>query len=315
MEKLNSIVESLKEFADKNKDLTYTMAAIGTAICGYRLGKVIYSCYKYTLRPSKDLKKRYGDGWAIITGASDGIGKAYAFELARRGFKVGLIARNKEKLDAVAEEIKKTYNTETKCVVFDFNVFYTDEVIVKLKEELEVFDKVSLLINNVGVFYGGLFHQMLDKDVQASLNVNVYSLVFITKILIPKMLENEKRSGIINVGSGTTRFIYSNYSVYTGTKAFVTQFSLCLNQDYHDKLDIMVATFWQTRTNMNAGIAVFSSTPEPCAKHTLDTLGWESHTFGDFRHGMRDYFLHKPVERRLIRYIDQRRIQTAQNNQ
>ena len=172
MEKLNTIVNSFKEFVDKNKDLTYTMAAIGTTIWGYRLLTAIYSCYVYTLRPSKDLKKRYGDGWAIVTGASDGIGKAYAFELARRGFKVGLIARNKEKLDAVAEEIRKTHNTETKCVVFDFNVFYTEEVITKLKEKLEVFDKVSLLINNVGVYYGGLFHQILDKNVQAMLNVN-----------------------------------------------------------------------------------------------------------------------------------------------
>ena len=314
MEKLNTIVNSLKEFADKNKDLTYTMAAIGTAICGYRLGKVIYSCYKYTLRPSKDLKKRYGDGWAIVTGASDGIGKAYAFELARRGFKVGLIARNKEKLDAVAEEIKKTYNTETKCVVFDFNAFYTDEVIAKLKEELEVFDKVWLLVNNVGVGHTGLFHQMLDKDVQALLNVNVYGLVFITKILLPKLLENEKRSGIINIGSGVTRFTYSNFSAYTGTKAFVTQFSQCLSQDYQDKLDIIIATVGPTKTNMNRGIAVFSSTPESCAKHTLDTLGWENHTFGDYKHGIRDYYLQRPVESRLIRFIDKRRYQAAQNN-
>ena len=221
MEKLNNFKESLKEFADKNKDFTYRMAAIGTAICWYRLLSAIYSCYKYTLRPSKDLKKRYGDGWAIVTGASDGIGKAYAFELARRGFKVGLIARNKEKLNAVAEEIKKTYNTETKCVVFDFNVFYTDEVIAKLKEELEVFDKVWLLINNAGVFYVGLIHQMLDKDVQNLLNVNVYGLVFMTKILLPKLLENDKRSGIINIGSGATRFFYSNFTPYSGTKAFV----------------------------------------------------------------------------------------------
>ena len=236
MDKYNSLIKSLKQLAENNKDLTYCMAAIGTVMCAYRLGKVIHSVCKYTLRPSKDLLKRYGDGWAIVTGASDGIGKAYALELARRGFKVGLVARNKDKLDAVADEIKKTYNTETKCVVFDFNVFYTDEVIAKLREQLEVFDKVSLLVNNVGVGITGPFHKMSDADVQALLNVNVHSLVVTTKILIPKLLENDKRSGIINIGSGVTRFTYPNFSCYTGTKSFVTQFSQCLSLDYQDKI-------------------------------------------------------------------------------
>ena len=64
----------------------------------------------------------------------------------------------------------------------------------------------------------------------------VYGQVFMTKILIPKMLKNDKRSGIINVGSiGARRPIHSN-SVYTGTKSFISQFSQCLDLDYQNKL-------------------------------------------------------------------------------
>jgi len=62
------------------------------------LGKCCFnlaaSFIKYFLLPRRDLKALYGDGWAVITGASDGLGKEYAIQLAKVGFKVVLIARN-----------------------------------------------------------------------------------------------------------------------------------------------------------------------------------------------------------------------------
>jgi hypothetical protein len=62
-------MQSLKKAAEENKEATYVMAAIGTAWVAAKLGHAAYSAYKYTLRPSKDLKVRYGDGWAIVVGA------------------------------------------------------------------------------------------------------------------------------------------------------------------------------------------------------------------------------------------------------
>ena len=66
---------------------------------------------------------------------------------------------------------------------------------------------------------------------------------------------------------------------------------------------------------MNNGVILFSSYPKSCVKHTLDTLGWENHTLGDYRHGLRDYFLDKVILGRLIRIFDQRRLYAAQNVQ
>lgn len=69
------------------------------------LSKVAWSIIKYTLRPGRNLKSRYGDDWAIITDAYSCIGKAYACELASQGFKVGLVGKNRVKLDAMAQAI------------------------------------------------------------------------------------------------------------------------------------------------------------------------------------------------------------------
>ena len=314
MEKLKSAISAMKAIAEDNKPAVYCMAAVGAALCVSRLLTIAGSICKYTLRPSRDLRKRYGDGWALVTGASDGIGKAYATELARRGFKVGLIARNEAKLKAVANEIGKKYGVETKCITFDFNVFYTDEVIAKLKTQLEAFDRVSILINNVGVGYRGVFHLMPDHELQALLNVNVHSVAFVTKILIPKLLENDSKSGIINVGSDVMRQILPNFSWYSGTKAFITQFSDWLRLDYQDKIDVMTAIVGPTKTNLNKGILVLSSNPESWSKHTLDWLGWDKHTFGDYRHGLRDYYLHKPIERKIIEYIDNKRLEADKDS-
>jgi len=81
-------MKSFKDVARENKPITLVMAAIGTAYCAFRLGSVLNSCRKYTLRRSKDLKQSYGDHWAIVAGACDDLGIAFAHELADKGFKI-----------------------------------------------------------------------------------------------------------------------------------------------------------------------------------------------------------------------------------
>lgn len=304
MDQVDKYFDETWKCAAKHKEVTIGLAAVGALwLTGKALGKLC-SLFKYTLRPSFDLQARYGDGWAIVTGASDGIGKAYALELARRGFKVGLIARNQTKLDAVAAEIRGTYGVQTKTVVFDFNTYYTEEKVNELKDKLSEFDEVSILVNNVGILHNRVFAEHPQQDMLSLINVNVVALTIITKLVIPKLLLNENRGGIINIGSGTTRNIYPGMNVYSSTKAYVTMLSESIAEEYKDKLDVLVATVGPTKTNMNRGVMCLSSYPESVAKHTLDTLGWETHTYGDFRHGLRVYFLNHRLSHSIIRYID-----------
>ena len=111
----------------------------------------------------------------MVTGATDGIGKQYALQLAAKGFNIGLVARNPEKLEKVAKEIEEAYKVETKQVVFDFDTHYTEEVVKEYQEKLQVFDQVSVLVNNAGV---GSFEPADVLDVSkatTTINVNIFS--------------------------------------------------------------------------------------------------------------------------------------------
>ena len=306
MDSVKEVFSPLKQFADENMDLTYTLAAVGTCFVGYKILSSAKSVFKYCLRPSLNLKSRYGDGWAVVTGASDGIGKGFAFELAKRGFKVGLVGRNLEKLDQVGKEIQEMYKVDTKSVVFDFNVHYTDEKIQELAEAVAVFDKVSLLINNVGMASLDDLHVMSDKDIHKQINVNVVGNTVITKILIPKLLENE-RSGMVFVGSVSYMGPCPKLAVYSASKNYVHQFALSLDKEYKDKIDVHVSITASVKTNMNSGRYLFTILPDQHAKAVLDKLGIYTVSHGHYMHALGNYFQSKYIEGSIISYINRQR--------
>jgi len=134
------IIDKIQNFdATKHADkrLVSAFALFGAIYAArgiYNLGK---SFLKYFVLPRRDLKSRYGGGWALVTGSSDGIGKAYAFELAKSGFNIILMARNQQKLDDVAKEIRMKYpSVSTKTVVFDFVTLNTEEKVKELQDIL-----------------------------------------------------------------------------------------------------------------------------------------------------------------------------------
>uniref|UniRef100_A0A2I3MRV6 17beta-estradiol 17-dehydrogenase n=1 Tax=Papio anubis TaxID=9555 RepID=A0A2I3MRV6_PAPAN len=85
--------------------------------------------------------------WAVITGAGDGIGKAYSFELARHGLDVVLISRTLEKLEATATEIERTTGRSVKIIQADFT---KDDIYEHIKEKLTGLE-IGILVNNVGM--------------------------------------------------------------------------------------------------------------------------------------------------------------------
>ncbi|KAH7856533.1 hypothetical protein Vadar_002552 [Vaccinium darrowii] len=105
------------------------------------------------LRPPKNLKK-YGS-WALITGSTDGIGKAFAFQLAQNGLNLILVSRNPQKLKSVSREIQAKYPyTKVKVVVLDFSGDDVTAGVGAVEEVVRGLD-VGVLVNNVGVSYPG----------------------------------------------------------------------------------------------------------------------------------------------------------------
>ncbi|KAL0431605.1 UNVERIFIED_CONTAM: Very-long-chain 3-oxoacyl-CoA reductase 1 [Sesamum radiatum] len=176
--------------------------------------------YVNFLRPGKNLRK-YGS-WALITGPTDGIGKAFAFQLARKGLNLVLVGRNPDKLKEVSESIKSKYgSTQIKNVVVDFSGDLDDGV-SRIKEAIQGLD-IGLLINNVGVSYpyARFLHEVDDKLLSNLIKVNVEGTTKVTQAVLPGMVER-KRGAIVNIGSGAAIVIPSDplYSVYAATKAF-----------------------------------------------------------------------------------------------
>ena len=91
------------DLQERGIKMTFTaLAAVGTYYLGSQIYAGLRGLTKYCLLPRRNLKERYGGGWALITGASDGLGKQYALELARSGFNIILMARSSQKTEAVA---------------------------------------------------------------------------------------------------------------------------------------------------------------------------------------------------------------------
>merc|ERR1719215_996593 len=103
-------------------DVISTVGIAGSVYLLYALGKAGHAAYAFFLRPGKNLRQ-YGE-WAVVTGATDGIGRAYAFEMAKLGLKVLLISRTESKLIDVQKEITEKFRQATvDHLTIDFSNF------------------------------------------------------------------------------------------------------------------------------------------------------------------------------------------------
>jgi len=196
--------------------------------------KAVTNLYKTFLRPAKKLKT-YGR-WAVVTGATDGIGKAYAFALAKKGMSILLISRTESKLQDVKKELEaKNYDgVQVSYLVCDYSKFdkAAQEKVAKVVTGLEV----GVLVNNVGVSYRYpmFFHELSDGEVQNLMTMNIDSTVWMTRMVIPGMLER-KKGVIVNISSASAMYDLPLLAEYSGAKSFIEKFSRALNAEYKSK--------------------------------------------------------------------------------
>ncbi|XP_036835971.1 testosterone 17-beta-dehydrogenase 3 isoform X1 [Oncorhynchus mykiss] len=173
--------------------------------------------------------------WAVVTGGSDGIGKAYAFELAGRGLNVVILSRTKDKLDRVALEIGETTGQKVKVIVADFT---EDDMYEHIEENLKGLN-ISVLVNNVGILPSHIpckFLQTkdLEQRITKVINCNVKALVKMCQIVLPGM-EKRGKGVIVNISSGVASVPSPMYTMYCASKVFVERFSQGLQAEYKAK--------------------------------------------------------------------------------
>jgi len=170
-------------------------------------------------------------GTALVTGASSGIGAIYADRLARRGYDLIIVARNRTRLDALAKQLSDTTGQAVEVLTADLA---NKEELNQIETVLRTDASVTMVVNNAGF---GTFAPLLESDVDkmtSMIDLNVTALTRLTYAAVPAMVARG-RGALINISSIVSLSPETLNGVYGGTKAFVHAFSTSLNHELKNK--------------------------------------------------------------------------------
>lgn len=160
---------------------------------------------------------------ALITGASAGIGREFARQLAGRAKSIVLVARRKERLEALQDELRKrNSNLSVRTRKGDLADEKEVEALCEWIETEQI--AIDLLINNAGLGDVGSFATSEPERVKQMMLVNMVALTLLTRHLLPGMI-SRKRGAILNVSSSAGFLPIAGTAVYAASKAYVTSFS------------------------------------------------------------------------------------------
>ncbi|XP_013404590.1 very-long-chain 3-oxoacyl-CoA reductase [Lingula anatina] len=287
----NMILEAFRDY----KDIFAIFGAVSASFFALKLTLSILHGFKvYALgRMGLATKVKATGKWAVVTGATDGIGKAYALQLAKQGLNIVLISRSPQKLTDVALEIESKLAVKTRSIPIDFGG--GPEIYTKIKQELAGLE-IGVLVNNVGISYQfpEYFTELenLDEMCQKMISINITSVVMMSRIILPEMIERRK-GVIINVASASGISPVPFLGLYSATKAFVDFFSRSLQGEYGSKGIIIQSVMpFFVSTKMSRLRPSFSvPTPNDYAKSALCTLGLEDRTFGCISHALQGWVI------------------------
>jgi uncharacterized protein len=206
------------------------------------------------------------DTAALVTGASSGIGAAIARELAERGHGLVLVARRKDRLDALAQELDAEFGVRAEAVGCDLGKAASRQRLPARVEALGL--QVSVLVNNAGFATNGPFHEADAARELEQVRVLVEAPVALTSAFLPEMVRRGK-GAILNVAStaGMQPLPYS--AGYSAAKAYVLSFSEALHQELH-----------------GSGVTVTVLAPGPVTTDFWQISGWEVAGGQSFEHAV-----------------------------
>jgi len=247
---------------------------------------VLYNFYRYFLRPGKNLKQ-FGS-WAVVTGCTDGIGKAIAELFAKKGLNIILVSRNQTKLSEIAHELEAKFKVQTKTIAVDFGS-EDPNIFEAVKNGIKNLD-IGILVNNVGMSYDhSEFFCNLDKDmIDKLIRINVFGTTNMTYSVLPGMIER-KRGAIVNISSASSFVIDPMYCVYSGTKAYINNFSKALYYEYRDQkihIQCQVPGFVVTKMSKIRRPSFFVCSASAFASSMAKQIGYESLIFPHWTHAL-----------------------------
>ncbi len=197
---------------------------------------------------------------ALVTGASSGIGEAFARRLARDRYDLALVARNKERLEEIAAELRDRHSVGVKVITADLTKTVS---LKKVERAIEADEQLQILVNNAGFGSMGNFAELDPVREEEQIRLNVLALVRLTRAALPGML-NRHRGAIINVSSLAGMQPGPGTATYSATKAYVTSFSESLGEETRGsgvQIQALCPGFTRTNFQRRADIDA-SSLPE-----------------------------------------------------
>jgi short-subunit dehydrogenase len=196
------------------------------------------------------MSKPFRASRALVTGASSGLGEAFARALAKRGCDLVLVARRQDRLDALADQLEVKYGISCTRVAFDLSV---DGAGSRLRDLVE--GDIDLLINNAGFATQGPFLDGDAKDFARVLAVDIGAVVDLCHAFLPEMVRR-RHGAIMNICSTTAYQPVPSLAVYAASKSFVLSFSQSL--------------WYEAKQH---GVKVFSFAPGPTHTEFFDVIG------------------------------------------
>merc|ERR1711871_1493274 len=262
------------------KHLHYLILLVGSLLVLAYVFDLLKGIYARLLRPGKNLLKQ--GKWAVVTGATDGIGYAMCEEFARKGLNVVLISRTLINLNAKQEELSEKYpKIQTKVLDIDYGNFdnYAQERVRNLLSALATDGGISTLVNNVGISYPftRYFHELDDERVTQLIKINIDSTTYMTRLILPHMLE-AKKGNIVNISSAAGVSTSPLLAQYGAAKSYVAMFSRAMNYELREKgvhVQCQVPMFVATKLAKIKRTSLFVASPEGYAKSAVAAIGYE----------------------------------------
>lgn len=218
-------------------------------------------------------REKYGE-WALVTGASAGIGLEFAKALAREGMSIVLTARREDRLNALASQLMQTYRVNTRVVAVDLAAADGADRLADAVADLPI----AFLVNNAGFGYAGRFDKLGTDRLRSMVVVNCVVPVVLTSRILPGMVKRG-RGAVIVVGSVAGRQPLPLHAVYSATKGFDQLFGEGLWGELRGTgIDVLVLEPGPTATEFQAvaGEAVGENHGEPAenvVRVAFDALG------------------------------------------
>jgi short-subunit dehydrogenase len=166
-------------------------------------------------------------GIAVVTGASSGIGKVYADRLAKRGYDLLLVARRKDRLDALAKELHAAHRVEVESLEADL----ADHAqLQRVADVLASNERISMLVNNAGIAVIGASAEIPIEGIENQFDLNARAVQYLSQAILPGFIKRDSGT-LINIGSVLSFYAYPFSTAYSATKAHVMLYTIGLRDE------------------------------------------------------------------------------------